>query len=199
MPSVKHFEGEQTECVLDEEDKPPPLTSSSKIGKTSEDQCRQARAIQKTMNLLGDDNSHDFSEPPSPSLVHVCWNIVAFAKKALSELTNSSRGVFLEVHRWALSEKRVDFAPLSTSRIEETTTGHEDIQTVSCLGEVKNIEDHARNLAKRLSPVIGKTSGRGLCGNAHFRGTTHVVRHCHLVIVVPVTLLVILSLRCLTW
>ena len=29
LPSVKHFEGEQRECVLDEEDKPPPLTSSS--------------------------------------------------------------------------------------------------------------------------------------------------------------------------
>ena len=48
----------------------------------------------------------------------------------------------------ALSEQRVDVAPLSTSRVEETTTGHEDIQTVSCLEELMNIEDHARNLEK---------------------------------------------------
>ena len=70
---------------------------------------------------------------------------------------------------------------------------------MSCLGELQNIEDHARYLEKRLPPVIGKSSGRGFCGNAHFRGTTHVVRHCHLVIVVPVTLFVILSLRCLVF
>ena len=83
--------------------------------------------------------------------------------------------------------------------MEETITRHENIQTVFCLGKLKNIEDHARNLERRLSSVTVKTSGRGFCGNAHFRGTTHVVRHCLLVIVVPVSLLVILSLRCLTW